>query len=157
MPISRRALGNAIGARLLTVTHATGYYGQIGRALPGALTPPPANPLPKSDLDERVQPYFILFPGLGSPVDDQVDLGDSNVDLDWPFGITAAGGDAEDVVALVDRIHDALHRWAPTVAGIQCGPIRVPAGYRVDRLLADRNTTPERLFLPLLYQLTAHT
>lgn len=154
MPISRRALGNAIGARLLTVTHATGYYGQIGRLLDGTLGP---GPQPKSSTDLRVQPYFIVFPGLGSPVDDQVDLGDSNVDLDWPFGITAAGGDAEDVIALVDRIHDAIFRWAPTVAGVQCGPIRVPAGYRVDRLLADRNTTPERLYLPLLYQLTAHT
>jgi hypothetical protein len=157
MPISRNQLAIAVATRLVGVTNATGYMGAVGSkyGLPG-VTGTPENPPPKSTTDPRVRPYFVIFPGAGTP-GDETDLGDTLTDLVAPFQITAAGGDINDVLALIDRIHDRLYRWAPVVAGIQCGPLRIPAGYDPGPVLTDKDFTPRRLFTPLRYQLTAHT
>lgn len=155
--ISRRLVALAVATRLVGITNATGYYGKVSSltGLPG-VTGTPDNPPPKSESDARVRPYFVLFPGAGTP-GPEVDLGDSLLDLDLPFQITAAGGDLNDVLALADRIHDRLYRWAPVVDGHQCGPLRVPPGYSPGVVLTDRDFTPHRLYTPLQYQLTAHT
>lgn len=156
MPILRRPLALAVATRLAGVTNATGYFGQVGpmNGLPG-VTGTPADPPPKSTDDARVKPYFVMFPGIGLP-GDEPDLGDTLVDLDWSFGVTVAGGDIQDVLALVDRIDALLYRWAPTVAGFQCGPLRYPPGRDVP-LLLDQAFKPVRHYAPLQYQLTAHT
>lgn len=160
--ISRRTLALAVATRLVDVTNATGYLGQIGarNGLPG-LENTPADPPTKGGTDQRVKPYFVLFPGVGSP-STEVDLGDSFIDLDVPFQITAAAGDTEDLLALVDRIHDCLYRWAPGVLTdegvtpvVIGGPLRTPPGY-VPPVLTDTNVTPHRLYTPLQYVLTAH-
>lgn len=155
MPISRRLLANEIAARLATVTHATGYYGQIGRPLPGLEEATPADPPVKSATDPRVKPYFVLYPGAGAPTDEQ-DLTWSGDDLTALVQITAAGGDVEDVLALVDRIDAALLRWSPVLAGIVCGFLWPPLGYQPPQL-TDRNVSPPRPYVPLQYQLTATT
>jgi hypothetical protein len=155
MPVSRRLLANAIATRLLTVTNATGYYGQVGRLLPGAPSHTPLDPPAKSDDDPRVQPYFVLYPGAGAPSDEQ-DLALSGQDLTTTLQVTVAGGDVEDVLALVDRVDAALLRWSPAVEGAVCGFLWPPTGYQPP-LLPDRTVTPHRQFVPLQYQLTANT
>lgn len=150
---SRRAVANAIAARLAGVTNATGYYGQVGRLLNGTLGP---DPQPKSATDQRVQPYFVLYPSGGAPGPDP-DLGDGNRDMTQNHQVTAAAGDIEDLLALVDRIVDRLYLWTPTVTGLVLGPLRFPPGYVPGPVLADKNFTPNRLYVPLLYQLTATT
>ncbi|GAW54744.1 hypothetical protein [Nocardioides sp. PD653] len=159
--IPRRILGRAVATRLVGVTNATGYYGQIG-AKNGLVvgTPAPADPPPKSPTDQRVAPYFILFPGIGRPTD-EADLADTYVDLETPFTVQAAAGDVDDLLALVERIDALLWRWSPgvltTTSGpVVCGPLRTPPGYD-PRLLIDQAKTPPRHYTPLQYQLTAHT
>ncbi|WP_435744906.1 hypothetical protein [Nocardioides sp. SYSU DS0663] len=161
MGINLRLLTLAVAERAKTITHATGYVGQVGamHGLPDVDTP--AEPPAKSPTDARVRPYFVLFPGVGTPGDEQ-DLADTYVDLDWPIQITAAGGDTYDVLALVDRIRGAFRRWSPGSLGVgddrfQTGPLQVPDGYDPGPLLVDRGVTPHRLYTPLLFHLTAHT
>lgn len=159
--INLRLLTLAVAERAKTITNATGYVGQISAltGLPGVTTP--ADPPRKSADDQRVRPYFVLFPGVGTPADDE-DLANTFVDLDWPLQITAAGGDPYDVLALVDRIRATLWRWSPGPIGtgpdlFLAGPLQVPEGYDPGPLLLDRAVSPHRLYTPLRFQLTAHT
>lgn len=160
MSISRRLILVAIATRLADVEHATGYVGQIGarNGLPGVPVTP-SDPLPKSSTDLRVQPYFILEPGVGRPVAAEESLGgpyDAFRDLDAPYVVRAAAGDVNDLLALVDRIDAALRGWAPTVEGAVCGPMVPQPGYD-PRLLTDDGINPPRFFTPLQYRLTTHT
>lgn len=161
LTIPRRELAAAVAERLTTVTNATGYVGQIGamNGLPGVVVTP-NDPPPKSTTDQRVKPYFVLFPGIGRP-GPELDLGDCHVDLDWPIQVTAAAGDTDDLLALVDRIDAVLHRWSPGIFGAApdqgiAGPLRPLPGY-VPPFLTDTKVDPPRLYTPLQYQLTAHT
>lgn len=163
--ISRKALSDAIAARAVGVTSATGYLGQISakNGLPGVVDTP-ADPPTKTADDLRVKPYFVLFPGAGEPgIEDSVGgSADTFVDLDWPIAITAAAGDITDLLALVDRIHNRFFRWSPgllqtpTSGDFLTGHLSVPAGYRPG-VLTDRNVTPNRLYVPMLFELVAHT
>lgn len=156
MPVSRRLVANAIATRLLEVSHATRYYGAIGRPLPGQpAESAPTVPPQKSATDERVAPYLIYFPGGGTPGPEQ-DLADTHADLEAVHQVTAVAGDVEDLLALVDRIDAALHRWRPVVAGHVCGPLKPPPGFDVG-FVTDRTVTPHRVYMPLQYQLSATT
>ena len=160
MPISRRALANAVAAHAVGITNATGYLGQVSAmtGLPG-VADTPADPPTKAAGDLRVKPYFVLFPGAGAPGDEDSIAGpaDTFVDLDWPIAITAAAGDITDLLALVDRIHNRFYRWSPGRLGtVLTGHLAVPPGY-APGVLTDRTVTPHRLYVPLLFQLTAHT
>lgn len=158
---SARLVAGQVAARLTAVANATGYYGQIGRPLPGQSlvaqggTIPPT-PQPKSSTDQRVRPYFVAYPGaLGDGPD--TDLALCAIDGVLPFSITAAGGDVDDVLALIDRIEAALHRWIPTVSGLVCGPVEHPLGYTGAGVLVDRDISPHRLYAVLPYRLTVTT
>lgn len=158
---SRRLVAVAIATRLATVANATGYLGQIGakNGLPGVQNTPDEPPT-KSSTDLRVKPYFIVEPGIGTPTTEHTLGGPNDAfrDLDTPFTIRAAGGDVQDVLALVDRIDAALRPaggWAPTVTGAACGPIVPQPGY-TPPLLPDAGVTPMRWVTPLQYRLTAH-
>lgn len=159
--ISRRLLAGAVAARLLAVTNATGYYGQIGRLLPGAPDGTPVDPQPKSAKDARVRPYFVIYPGAGGQGPDP-DAGDQAVDLTQPFQVTAAAGDVDDLLALVDRIEARLLRWTPDLGaageGLHIGYLRRPPGVPATApVLTDTQHSPVRLYTPLQYQLTATT
>ena len=155
-PVNRRLIANAVATRLLQVSNATRYYGAIGRPLPGQdPATAPAMPPAKSDTDRRVAPYLIYFPAPGSPGDER-DLADTHTDVVGVHQVTAVAGDVEDLLALVDRIDAVLHRWAPTVAGHVCGPLRVPPGFDVG-VATDRGVEPHRLYAPLQYQLQVTT
>lgn len=153
--ISRRLLALATAERLhAQITWAPGYFGRIGVALPGHEGSTPLDPPAKGNGDDRVQPYYVLFPDAGRPTEEQ-DLADSYVDLLWPIRITAAGGDAEDVLELVDGIEAALYRWAPDIPDAVVGPFQHPDDGYDAPMLTDRDVTPHRIFIPLRYQLTA--
>jgi len=160
----RRTLILAVAARLTGVTYATGYLGQVGarNALPG-VEDTPSEPPTKSAKDLRVQPYFILEPGIGGPHEGEASAAgpvDAFRDIDDPFTVRAAGGDVQDVLALVDRINALLYPpggWVPIVGGgWKCGPIIPQPGYRPP-LLPDHSSPPTRWFAPLQYRLAAHT
>lgn len=157
MAVNLRLVAAAIGARLATIPTATGYYGQIGRPLPGA-NPllVPADPPAKGAHDLRVQPYFIFYPGAGGDGPD-ASVSGCETHATIPFAITAAGGDTDDVLALLARIHDALHHWTPTVSGHVCGRITHPVGYVAGPLLTDATYSPSRIYKRVEYQLTVTT
>lgn len=184
--IQLRPVASAIAARLVGVTNATGWVGEIGarNGLPG-VTNTPDGPIAKSPDDPRVQPYFVLYPGIGTTAE-ETNLADTLVDVDIPIAITAAAGDIDDLLALVGRIDALLHRWAPgtddgpglgwfvydltlevwkwspTADGyaqarrILAGPLRRTPGY-TPQVLPDRQVTPLRHFTRLEYVTTAHT
>lgn len=165
--ISRRLLANAVAARLVGVTNASGYYGQIGRPLPGQQLVSgggtvPDDPPAKAAQDPRVAPYFVFYPGAGGAGPDP-DAGDGAIDLTQPFQINAAAGDIEDLLALVDRIDARLHRWTPVLEspagdGVFVGYLQRPFGAPTTLpILTDTQFSPHRLYTPLQYQLTATT
>lgn len=155
MGVDLRLLANATAIRIAGVPNLTVYYGQVGRRVPGDEVTP-LDPPPKSPTDPRVKPYAVLFPGLATPTD-ELDLADTLVDGDFPIQVTVAAGDIEDLLAAVTRVHDRLYRWVPAVPGHVCGPFRPPTGFRLDRHLVDQAFTPNRLYMPLQYQLTVTT
>lgn len=153
MPVSRRLIANAIAAQLVGVTNAAGFYGQVGRGLDGTLG---GEPQPKSATDPRVAPYFVFYPGPGGDGPD-LEAAQLDDDITQGFSITAAAGDVEDLLALVDRITTRIYLWTPTVAGHVCGRITYPLGFQPGAHLVDRQFDPHRLYVPLQYQLTATT
>lgn len=147
---SSRVTANAVAERLVTITTAHGYYGGIGRPLPG--TNPPDDPPAKSDTDLRVQPYFILWPTGPGPAAEQPLCG-TPAGVERRYRITAAGGDVEDLLALVDTLDAALLGWRPPItpgATSWPSPIRRLPDYIPD-VLTDRATTPQRLYVSLIY------
>lgn len=161
---SRRAIANAVAMQLAGVDKATGYYGQIGRPLPGqqlvsAGGTIPDDPQPKDPAngDLRVKPYFVFYPGAGRP-GLEPDAGDSVTDLTMPLPTTAVGGDIEDLLALIDRIQARFDTWRPTVAGVAFDRVRYPLGFDLgSALLVDDQFKPERLYVRLPFQVTATT
>lgn len=128
--------------------------------LPGVAETPNDPPLKSPGQDLRVRPYFVLFPSAGTP-GTEADLADTYVDLDAMFRVSAVAGDVQDLLALVDRINDRLWRWSPGVIDapdgpVICGPLRIPPGYDPP-VLTSENFQPPRHWVPLQYQLTAHT
>lgn len=151
--ISRRLLATATMQHLAdTVTNATGYYGEVGQGLPGVTVPAE----PPADGDGRVKAYYVLYPSPGTPSFDQ-DLGDTHEDLDWLIQVTAVAGYTTDLAALVDRLHGALYRWAPVVAGVQCSGLNPPLGFNPGPFQRDRDYSPNRLWVPLQYRTLATT
>ena len=155
--VDRRAIAAAIGARLAGVTNATVYYGRVGAPVPDTddATDFPADPPVKDATagDMQVRPYLVLYPGPGGDGPDP-SLGDPGGDLTFTVRITAVAAEADDLLALVDRIDAQLNRWTPTVDGAVCGRMRPPEGYRPPFLI-DRDVQPVRLYAPLEYVVVA--
>lgn len=147
--MSRRLVADAIATRLVGVTHAVGYYSQIGRALPGAVDTP-HDPPAKSPTDPRVAPYLIFWPGAGGDGPDPQLCGRTS-GVSGDFAVTAAAGDIDDLLALIDRIDARLLGWTPTAAGVTASArITRRPGY-VPPILTDPTKQPERLYARLEY------
>lgn len=153
-PVSRRTVYGLFAQRLVAVTNAHGYYGQIGRPLVHNLPTPP-DPIVKDPTtgDLRVQPYFVLYPGAGTDGPDEP-LCDTDDALTLDPRITAAAGDVEDLLALIDRLDGLLTGWTPTAAGLACGRVgRLPGSSAP--VLTDNTVKPPRQFAQLQYALVA--
>lgn len=158
MPVSRRLTYDQVAARMVGVTNALGYFGQVGRAL---TLPAPVGWVPdpvvkdEANGDLRVKPYFVLFPGAGADGPDQP-LCDTDGALALDWYVTVAGADIDDVLDLLDRVDNRILRWAPVVAGHAFGQVtRFPASR--SPVLADTTVSPPRLFARPQYQLIATT
>lgn len=139
--ISRKALADAVMARLGTVTNVVVYQGEA------------VNVPVMSASDSHVKPYVVLYASPGTPTIEQ-DVADTAVDLDWLFQITCAAGYPDDLHALVTRVDAALYRWTPTITGVVCGPCKPPPGFDPGPMGLDRDVTPHRPYMPLQYRCT---
>lgn len=145
---SRRLLGRAVYDRLAGDWLAV-YFGEVADEVP--VLSKDGEPDPSG----RVVAYAVVHPTAGNPNDD-TDLGDSSIDLDWGVQVTVAAGFTDDALAAVDFVHTRLHRWRPAdLDGFHTDGLVPPPGYDPGPLRRDRDTTPHRLWLPLQYRLTA--
>lgn len=135
MSISRKALSDAVKARAATITNCTVYLGE------------PTN-VPATN--GFVVPHVALYPGTGTPSDEQ-NQADTSEDLDWLLQVTVVAGYVDDLMALLTRVDAAFYRWTPTVTGLVSGPLRPPLGYEPGPVRFDRDVTPHRPWLPLQY------
>ncbi len=147
-----REFGNAVAAQLAAMTPTTiGYYGRIGRPI---VEGTPVDPPAKGPLDPTVQPYYVVYPGTG---EDGPDLSLCRTTPDGTtitLRITAAAGDPEDFLALVDRIDARLLGWTPVLAGHPFpGPVKRLPGSAAP-MLNDATVSPPRLYALLQYQTT---
>jgi hypothetical protein len=140
--IRAQSITDAVMTRLQTLAGITWYRSEVPD------TPPR---IPNSD---RVAPYGVLypFPGNPGPGGDLAGLAD---DLDYTCQITVAAGFSADCEFAVDRTHNYMYRWAPTVSGIVVGQFVPPPGYDPGPVRIDRTIAPPRFSVPLQYRLTA--
>jgi hypothetical protein len=139
--VTRRLITDAVLARLQTLTGVAVYRGEV-------VDHPPAL---ANDPDGRVGPYVILYPFGGTP-GPEVDLGDTTVDLVYSCQVTCAAGYSTDCEYLTDRVHPLLFRWAPTVTGLVCGPLRPPPGFDPGPVRRDDQPLPPRFYVPLQFR-----
>lgn len=146
--MDRRTLADTVATRLAGVTNTTGYFGQIGRPLPGLEATTPKDPPAKSVQDPRVAPYFIYYPPAPGTHPDATLCG-TGTPLVGGHVVTAVAGDVEDLAALVDRIDTLLHQWHIDMGSMLT---RRP-GYEAPQLI-DNTHTPNRLYMRLEYLAT---
>lgn len=109
------------------------------------------DPAPPLDSDKRVHAYWVLWVGAGSPLATKL-CGDTT-DLDLPFQVTVAAGDAQRVLWGVDRVRAVLLDHQPVVVGRST--LRIRGGIAAGAPRLDRNDTlhPPRFFTPLPFRL----
>lgn len=100
---------------------------------------------------DRVAPYAVLYPFPGNPGPGG-DLGNTSDDLDYTCQITVAAGFATDCEAAVDKVHQKMYLFTPTIAGVVLGQLIPPPGYDPGPIRIDRTITPPRSSLPLQYR-----
>ena len=102
----------------------------------------------------RMRLYGYLYPGTGSDGPDQALCQTTPDGTTITLRITAAAGDVEDFLALVDRINAALLGWTPVLAGHPFpGPVKRLPGYEAP-MLNDASMSPPRAYALLQYQTT---
>lgn len=151
--IRRLVLTQQVDARLRALPGLPAvkvYAGEIPDPAPLLTIPGSSSPDPSG----RVAPYVVRFGGIGRPFVEP-DVARCADELDWPVHLICVAPFEDDVLALVDRVHTHLFRWAPVVDGVAVGVLEPPLGYepppprRLDRV------QPVRFEVPLQYRLTA--
>lgn len=156
--IQERLLGDAIFARLQTLTGVSVYRGETPQdeAVPlieGDDGPDPAR---------RVAPFIVHFDGAGVPVlPGQADVADRHNDLGQIHMFHCVAGYETDCTHLVGRLRALLFRWTPTatgeLAGMAFGRMRPPPGYDPGPVRLNDSVTPPRFWLPQQYRLDTTT
>lgn len=152
---SRWPVREAIALRLehlaaTTSTDLTVYRGEI----PGV---PPTKVLAGNrDQSGRVAPYAVVHGGAGeADITGTLEAtGGHDAFLDGQ--ITFAAGYESDLLDLLDEVVPALHLWVPEIVGLDCGPLRQPAGTR-PRVMRDDSARPARFMCPWQWQLHVAT
>lgn len=140
--IRSQLVTDAIDARLRTLAGVTVYRGEV-----------PDQP-PRYPDSDRVAPYVVHYPFPGNPGPGG-DLAGSSDDLGYTTQVTCAAGFMEDCERLVDRVHQLLFHWSPTVANLVLGWLDPPPGFSPGPIRVDRSITPPRSSLPLQYRCVA--
>jgi hypothetical protein len=103
-----------------------------------------------TDAGGAVNPYAALYGGAGTRFAGGLD--GASVDFDWPFQVTAVGGDPNECLWAVDKVCAALLDVQPTVAGRSTWRIYQdgePGPVRQD----PPTVSPRRYYVPLLFRL----
>ena len=106
---------------------------------------------PPLDPDGRVHPYAVLYAGPGRASSQTVCA--TPRDMDVSFQVTAVGGDTSRCLWAVDRIRGTLTGMRLTVDGLEVGQIVETTDPGPAR--RDDDVQPSRMFVPILYSLTA--
>lgn len=155
--ISRRLLGAAVFDRLTTLL-AAGSDGPLVLVYRGDIVagdqvdqPQPVETSAAPDPSGRLGPYVVVYSGVGSP-GLEPDLGEAGQDLLWSCLLHVSGPYDADTAQTVDRVHAALYRWQPVIAGLSCGLMKPPPGYDPGPLRFDATVQPPRFWTPLQWQ-----
>lgn len=111
---------------------------------------PTAPPVISSPEDMRVRPYALFLPLAGIPTE-ELDQGDTVVDLDYGWQIQCVAGRPGDVMPVVDVVRGRMDRFRAGAADttLATGPAR-----QINSLatpIKDLSVTPTRYFIPLVY------
>jgi hypothetical protein len=136
-------LTTVVDDRLKTLTGVTVYRGEV-----------PDQPPKLEDGSGRVAPYVVHYPFPGKPGPGG-DLAGESDDLEYTTQVSCAAGYVQDCEYLVDRVHQLMFRWTPSVAGVVLGQFVPPPGYDPGPVRVDRTISPPRSSLPLQYRLVA--
>lgn len=135
---SRKDLAVATEARLRTIANVSRYVGDV-----------PTTPPTITVTDLRVKPYWVLYTGVGRPVDARF-VGPT-VGNSWGFQVTAAAGRMSDLNQLIDAIVAKLDRWNPFPD--ECRPCRMDQDFIPGPALRDDDFKPVRFWTPLPFKI----
>lgn len=123
-------------AHLRTLGNLSVYDGEVPDA-------PPADPG-----TGHVYPYVVVWPSAGwTPAEARTVDGDGHGALEWPVQVTVAAGEPGWCLEAVHAVRAALDGLEPAVGA---GPLREEPGGPTVR--PDRDATPVRFFVPLLFR-----
>lgn len=150
--ISRKQLADLVELRLRNgLTNASVYRGEVPNK------PPVIQTAGADDPSGRVAPYVVLFTGAGNPII-EASLDGSGRELDWSCQTNCVAGYDEDCGRVVDRVHDLLFHWSPTIDGHAVGWFEPPPGFDPGPVRPQHFPgLPPRFFLPMQWRLSATT
>ena len=140
MAVSRAVMAELAKARLKQIENASHFVGQI-----------PQTPPTVSAEDLRVLPYDVLWFGAGAPGDEQALAGGVQDDTTLRWMITAASGDPDWTLKLVDLIDALFNGWEPVIAGASVGTC--VQDFDPGPIVPGTGFSPTRYYLQLPYRL----
>lgn len=102
-----------------------------------------------ADGDGRARPYAALYASAGNL--HALALSDTQNALDWPFQVTAAGGDPTRARRAIHRVRARLSGAELDVAGRTVRVIEEPT-YQPGPVREDKDVAPSRWYTPLLFR-----
>ena len=102
-----------------------------------------------NDPDGRARPYAVLYPSAGN-LSSQSLCGAQEF-LDWPFQITAAGGDPVRARRAIERVRVRLSGATVAVGDVRVRVVEEPS-YQPGPIREDRDFSPSRWFTPLQFR-----
>lgn len=101
------------------------------------------------DGDGRARPYAAMYASAGN-LSSQSLCGTSDF-LDWPFQVTAAGGDPVRARRAIHRVRARLTGVELTAGGVKFRVVEEP-NYQPGPIREDRDVSPSRWFSPLQFR-----
>jgi hypothetical protein len=102
-----------------------------------------------TDSDGRARPYAALYPSAGN-LQSQSLCGTQEF-LDWPFQVTAVGGDPARARRAIHRVRVRLSGVELSAAGTRFRVVEEP-NYQPGPIREDRDVSPSRWFSPLQFR-----
>lgn len=140
MTVSRAGVFEVVKARLGLIGNASHFVGEI-----------PQTPPTVSADDLRVLPYDVLWPGAGAPGQEIALAGGALSDTTMRWMITAASGDPDWTLKLVDLIDGLFNGWEPVIAGVSVGTC--VQDFDPGPIVPGSGFSPTRYYLQMPYRL----